>query len=47
MAKSSIKFCVKLAESATENLEMLRETFGEYSLSQTLIYEWHLRFKAG
>jgi uncharacterized metal-binding protein len=28
-----IKFCVKLGKSATATLEMLREAFGEYSLS--------------
>jgi hypothetical protein len=34
-----IKFCVKLSKSATENLEKLRETFGEYSLSRTAVFE--------
>jgi hypothetical protein len=41
-----IKFCVKLDKSATETLEMLREAFGEYSLSRTAVFEWHSRFKA-
>jgi hypothetical protein len=41
------KFCVKLGKSATETLEILRETFGEHSLSRTAISEWHSRFKAG
>jgi hypothetical protein len=36
-----IKFCVKLDNSATETLEMLREAFGEHSLSRTTIFEWH------
>jgi hypothetical protein len=31
----SIKFCVKLGKSATKTLEMLREHFGEHSLSRT------------
>jgi hypothetical protein len=26
---------------------MLREAFGEYSLSRTEVSEWHSRFKAG
>jgi hypothetical protein len=42
-----IKFCVKLGKSATETLEMLREAFGEHSLSRTAGFEWHSRFKAG
>jgi hypothetical protein len=42
-----IKYCVKLGKSATETLEMLREAFGEYSLSRTAVFECHSRFKAG
>jgi hypothetical protein len=42
-----IKFCLKLGKSATETLEMLREAFGEHSLSRTSVFEWHSRFKAG
>jgi hypothetical protein len=42
-----IKFCVKLCNSATEAREMLREAFGEHSLSQTAVFEWHSRFKGG
>jgi hypothetical protein len=26
---------------------MLREAFGEHSLSWTVVFEWHSRFKAG
>jgi hypothetical protein len=43
----SIKFCVKLGKSAIETLEILCEVFGEPSLSQTVVFEWHSRFKAG
>jgi hypothetical protein len=38
-----IKFCIKLGKSITETLEMLHEA----SLSQTAVFEWHSRFKAG
>jgi hypothetical protein len=38
---------VKLGKSTTETLEMLREAFGEHSLSRTAVFEWHSRFKAG
>jgi hypothetical protein len=40
-----IKICVKLGKSTTETLEMLREAFGEHSLSWTAVFEWHSRFK--
>jgi hypothetical protein len=26
---------------------MILEAFGEYSLSRTVVFEWHSRFKAG
>jgi hypothetical protein len=42
-----VRFCVKVGKSATETLEMLREAFGEHSLSHTAVFEWHLSFKAG
>jgi hypothetical protein len=42
-----IKFYVKLGKSVTETLEMLCEAFREYPLSQTAVFEWHSRFKAG
>jgi predicted ArsR family transcriptional regulator len=41
-----VKFCMKLGKSTTETLEMLREAFGEYSLSQTAVNEGHSHFKA-
>jgi hypothetical protein len=42
-----IKFCVKLGKSATKTFEMLREDFGEHSLSRTVVFEWHSGFKTG
>jgi hypothetical protein len=45
--RACIKFSAKLGSSATETIEMLREAFGEHSLSWTAVSEWHSRFKAG
>jgi hypothetical protein len=42
-----IKFCVKLGKSATETTDMLCEAFGEHSLSQRAVFQWHSRFKTG
>jgi hypothetical protein len=36
-----IKFCVKLGKSDTKIPEMLREDFGEHSLSRTVVFDWH------
>jgi hypothetical protein len=38
---------MKLGKSDTETLEMLRKVYGEHSLSRTVVFEWHSRFKAG
>jgi hypothetical protein len=37
---------MKLGKSATKTLEMLPEAFGEHSLNQTVVSEWHSHFKA-
>jgi hypothetical protein len=42
-----IKFCVKCGKSATKTPEMLREAFGEHSLSWTAVFDWQSCFKAG
>jgi hypothetical protein len=42
-----IKFCMKLSKSTTKAPQMLSEAFGEHSLSQTAVSEWHSCFKAG
>jgi hypothetical protein len=39
----SIKFCMKVGKSATKTFGMLREAFGEHSLSQIAFFEWHSR----
>jgi hypothetical protein len=42
-----IKFRMKLSKSTTETREMPCEAFGEHSLRQTAVFEWHSHFKAG
>jgi hypothetical protein len=42
-----IKFCVKLRKSTAKTFEMLHEAFGEHSLNQTAVFQWHSCFKAG
>jgi hypothetical protein len=42
-----IKFCVKLDKSSPKTLEMLHEAFGEHSLTQKVVFEWHSHFNAG
>jgi hypothetical protein len=37
---------MKLGKSTIKTLEMLCEPFGEHSLSRTVVFEWHSRFKA-
>jgi hypothetical protein len=41
-----IKFCVKLGKSTTDTLVLLREIFGEHSLSRNVVFQWHSRFEA-
>jgi hypothetical protein len=41
-----IKLCVKIVKSETKPLDMLCEAFGEHSLGQTAVFEWHSHFKA-
>jgi hypothetical protein len=42
-----IKCCMKLGKSAIETLKMLCGTFGELSVSRTVVFKWHSSFKAG
>jgi hypothetical protein len=38
-----IRFCVKLGKSTTKTLKMLREAFGEHSLSWTAYFDRYSR----
>ena len=37
----TVKFCVKLGESATVTYEKLQRAYGEHSLSKTQVFRWH------
>jgi hypothetical protein len=41
-----IRFCANLRKSATETMAMIRQAFGEESMSHTLVFEWHAQFRA-
>ena len=42
-----IKFCFKLAKTASETHRLLTEAFGDNAEGQTQTYEWFIRFKNG
>ena len=42
----NIKFCVNLKNS-DETLKMLRDVYGDSSMSRTRVFEWHKRFVEG
>ena len=43
----AITFSVKLNTSATEIFDSLTKTYGDASLSRTVVYNWHKAFKEG
>ena len=43
----NIKFCVKLGKTAAETLKMLRDVYGDSSMSRTRVFEWHKQFVEG
>ncbi|WP_316399518.1 leucine zipper domain-containing protein [Bradyrhizobium sp. 33ap4] len=44
--RANVKFCVKLEKSATETFEMIRQAYGDESVSRTTCFEWHARFRS-
>jgi hypothetical protein len=40
-----IKFCANLGKNATDTLAMIREAFGEGSMTRTWVFEWHAQFR--
>jgi len=43
----AIKFCVKLNKSAIETFASLTKTYGDATLSRTMVFKWHKAFKEG
>ena len=43
----AIKFCFKRGNTASESYQMITEAYGQEALSQTTVFEWFSRFKAG
>jgi len=43
--RNAIQFCVKLNKSATKTFASLTETYGDASLSRTMVFKWHKAFK--
>jgi hypothetical protein len=41
----SITFCVKIGKSASEMLDLLIMTYGEYAMKKSSVFEWHKWFK--
>jgi hypothetical protein len=39
--RATVKFFVKLKQTATETFEMLKSAYGEECLSRTRVFEWH------
>ena len=44
---ASIKFCVNLGKSDMETLKMIKQEFGEQSISGTHVFEWYVQFRSG
>jgi hypothetical protein len=43
----NIKFCQKLSKSASETLQMIKQTYGKEALSSSAVFKWHKRFAQG
>ena len=43
----AIKFCVKHNKSATETFASLTESYGDATLSRTIVFKWQKAFKEG
>ena len=45
--RANIKFCFNLGKTAAETVELMRQVYGDNSLSLAQIFRWYARFKSG
>jgi len=45
--RTSIKFCAKLGQNASDNCAMLSEGYGGEPVKESSVFEWHKRFEDG
>ena len=43
----AIKFCVALKKTGAKTVAMLREAYGDNTMSQNMVYRWHKMFREG
>jgi hypothetical protein len=43
----NIKFCVMIGETANETLALLALAYGEYSMKESSVHEWHRWLQEG
>ena len=43
----NLKFLVRLGKTPTKTFNSLQEVYGDATMSRTLIFEWHKRFREG
>ena len=45
--RTNLKFLVRLGKTPSQALEMLKQVYGDNTMSRTRVFEWHKRFKKG
>jgi hypothetical protein len=45
--RTNIKVLAKLKKTATKTYQLLREVYGEDTLSRAHVFDWHRRFSGG
>ena len=44
---ANIKFCFKIGKTAAENVELMRQVYGDNLLSRAQIFRWYVLLKSG